>query len=104
MAGEKTVTRRLPSFNASSPWYWGGCTLKPGRTYAVCPGRGKPAVGRVVVLAVDFVMLGRLTPDEARREGFADAEAFERAFALINGRYHRGERVWRVEFELAGAS
>ena len=43
----KTVTRRLVSDNPRSPWFEGGCSLKAGRDYAVCPGRGKNAIGRV---------------------------------------------------------
>jgi hypothetical protein len=47
MRGEKTVTRRIASTNPRSPWYSDRCGLKTGRDYAVCPGRGKHALGRV---------------------------------------------------------
>jgi hypothetical protein len=101
MAGNKTVTRRLASDNPASPWSRAGCSLRPGRTYAVCPGRGKLQVGRVRVLDVRLGALGHLDDDEARREGFPDAAAFERAFAEINGTYDPAVLVWRVEFEVA---
>jgi hypothetical protein len=43
--------------------------------------------------------LGRLSDHEARREGFATAEAFELAFTAINGSYDPAALVWRVQFE-----
>ncbi len=57
MAGEKTVTRRLASKNSRSPWARGGCGLRVEGSCAVCPGRGKRAIGRVTV--VDVAVLGR---------------------------------------------
>lgn len=97
MAGEKTVTRRLVSDNPRSPWYRKRCALVVGRDYAVCPGRGKPAIGRVIVLDTVEEALGWLTDREARCEGFPDRIAFTEAFADINGTYDAGARVWRVE-------
>lgn len=99
MTGHKTVTRRLASANPRSPWAAGGCSLVVGRDYAVCPGRGKPAIGRARVVSVFLGPLGYLTDDEARREGFEDAAAFEAAFAAINGGYDPAAFVWRVELE-----
>lgn len=98
MRGHKTVTRRLASDNPRSPWSKDGCGLQVGRTYAVCPGRGKHALGRVLVRAVDLRPLGFLANHEAIREGFASTEAFERAFTAINGSYDPEALVWRVVF------
>lgn len=106
MAGEKTVTRRLVSANPRSPWYEGGCRLVAGRTYAVCPGRGLAAIGRVRIVSVALRHLGHLTDREALREGFQSdgglppGMVFERAWAQINGAYDKWARVWRVEFEV----
>lgn len=104
MAGEKTVTRRLVSDNPRSPWWREKCALVVGRDYAVCPGRGKVAIGRVVVRSVRFEELvpeAQLTDEEARREGFADAAEFAREFAAINSPLPRRIEVWRIEFERA---
>ncbi len=98
--GRKTVTRRLVSDNPRSPWWRARCGLEAGEPFAVCPGRGKHAVGRGRVIRVSRVALGRLDEVEAGREGFASVAAFERAFAAINGVYDPDAVVWRIEFEL----
>lgn len=69
--GEKTVTRRPARENPNSPWWKGGCSYRPGRDYAVCPGRGRRGIGRIKVLSVRLLPLGDLSPAEASREGFA---------------------------------
>jgi hypothetical protein len=97
LSGEKTVTRRLASDNPRSPWWRGGCALEPGRRYAVQPGRGRAALGRVEVAEAALEPLGHLTDAEARREGFPDALAFCDAWIAINGQYRPGALVWRVE-------
>jgi hypothetical protein len=99
MAGRKTVTRRLVSDNPRSPWFRERCALTPGRSYAVCPGRGKAAIGRITVTAVMSEPLGWLDDAEARREGFDDAHGFVAAFQEINGgKYDPHAVVWRVAF------
>jgi hypothetical protein len=102
MSGEKTVTRRIASANPRSTWSAAGCKLRVGRDYAVCPGRGRKAIGRARVLGLTLIPLGRLTPDEARREGFDTVTAFEHAFTEINGGYDPHALVWRVELQPAG--
>lgn len=101
MAGRKTVTRRLTSRNPNSPWWDVACSLKVGRDYAVCPGRGKNAIGRVRIVNVGLRPLGRMNVREAAREGFESIAAFEEAWTVINGAYDPNALVWRVEFEVA---
>lgn len=105
MAGEKTVTRRLVSNKPRSPWFVDRCGLTVGQDYAVCPGRGKSAIGRVMVTDVSLVPLDPISDEEARAEGFEDARGFWEAFDAINkGKpVDRGEWVWRVEFRPLGA-
>lgn len=100
MAGEKTVTRRLVSDNPRSPWYWNNCGLRPGLSYAVCPGRGKHQIGRVRVLSTRRQVLGYVSHDEAQAEGFGNASEFVDVFAAINGNYDPNMIVWRVEFKV----
>lgn len=101
MAGEKTVTRRVCSENRRSPWSERGCRLVVGKDYAVCPGRGKDQIGRVVIRRVwrERLYLA-FTGEEARKEGFASGLEFRRAFKAINGELPAHTWVWRVEFEV----
>jgi hypothetical protein len=100
MAGEKTVTRRLVSDNPRSPWWRERCALTIGRDYAICPGRGKHAIGRVRIVNIGQRPLDRMNVREAHREGFGSIAAFESAWAAINGSYDPHAIVWRVEFEV----
>lgn len=105
MAGRKTVTRRLVSDSPTSHYYRERCLYRPnggpGGSYSVCPGRGRDAIGRVVVTSVTLERLGHPDADEARREGFRSALEFKEAFAGINGRYDPDAEVWRIEFRAA---
>lgn len=103
MAGEKTITRRLVSDNPRSPWWREACSLKVDHTYAVCPGRGKHAIGRVRVVRVDRRRLGFLGLDEAVGEGFGTMQGFRQAWTAINGGYDPDVLVWRVEFAVVPA-
>lgn len=102
MAGTKTVTRRATSTNPHSPWWARRCDLKVGRTYAVCPGRGVPAVGRVRITAVELELFEpmRITEREARAEGFAGAADFCTTWRALHASLD-AVQVWRVEFEVA---
>lgn len=97
MGGTKTVTRRIATDNPRAVWFRGGCKIKPGRDYAVTPGRSKHAIGRVVVTSTTLEPLGHLDDAEAQREGFTSAAEFEKGFAEINGSYDPTVEVWRVE-------
>lgn len=99
IAGEKTVTRRQMSDNPRSPWFRDQCRLVEGRSYAVCPGRGKNAIGRVRVTSVRWTLLHNIDDDEARREGFADRQDFVEGWTAINGSF-KDNAVWRIEFEV----
>lgn len=96
MNSEKTVTRRLVSGNPRSPWFRDRCGYRVGQDIAICPGRGKTAVGRATVTSVDLRRLGVLGDLEAQREGFATAGEFREAWVAINGSYDRDVLVWRI--------
>jgi uncharacterized protein YhfF len=100
--GEKTATRRVMSDKPGSPWFKGGCKYEVGQTFAVNPGRGVLRVADAKIINVYKQRLGEMTNASARAEGFADATAFWKAWAKINGREDGGEMVWVVEFHLSG--
>lgn len=99
--GRKTETRRQMSEKPLSPWYEGGCRLKVGELYAVCPGRGKHAVAKVKVLRVKEELLGGVTDLDARAEGFDSRRLFIAAWSAINRGVDESQHVWVVQFELA---
>lgn len=99
MEGRKTVTRRLVSDNPRSPWWREQCAYKVGQDVAICPGRGKRAIGRATITSAERMPLGFLTNDESQAEGFVDSGAFGEAWRAINGGYDCYATVWRVELE-----
>lgn len=107
LAGEKTQTRRPRS--GSNPtgerggWLDEPCRYKPGRTYAVQPGRGKKAVARIHVLSVKPEALCDMTDEDVRAEGFAARDAFVAKWLSIYGHGNWLDPVWRIEFELSRA-
>lgn len=107
LEGRKTVTRRVVSTNPRSPWAAEGCTLRPGGEYAVQPGRGVHAIGRVEVVSVtrEAFDLVAVSPEEARREGFATWAKFATAWVALHPRHgRRFADVWRIEFRLVERS
>ena len=98
LLGRKTVTRR-PAVEGKP------CRYQVGRIYAVQPGRGKPAVTRIRVVAVlkepwvGFWALGFMDK-EARREGFDTWTLFEEAYVAMNGKAALRGPCWRIKFEL----
>lgn len=104
MDGRKTETRRALSDNPNSPWFRGGCTHEVGSRHAVCPGRGAPGIGYIVVDDVALVRLEQITPDAAIAEGFANVPAFIAGWEALNGEWNPRQRVWRVRFHVETAA
>lgn len=92
LAGAKTQTRRIAK-GASPPW-------RVGRSYAVQPGRGKHALGRILVTAVRREPLGRLSAGDVRAEGYASRAEFEATWASMHGDYDPVQLVDVVTFEV----
>lgn len=118
VAGEKTVTRRVVKLvpNLQADGWDGGrdgmvpmpCRYQEGRTYAVQPGRGKKAIGRIRILSVrgpepvKFAFGGHWAMEgfELEREGFKDRYEFARYWESLYGPEDGETLVWRIEFEL----
>ncbi len=76
-----------------------------GNSYAVQPGRGKKAVGRIGIIKIRIEPLNAITHDDAQAEGVGRNLA---AFANLWDSIHpKGKRwadnpeVWVLDFELA---
>lgn len=104
IAGQKTVTRcpRTGTNPSGEPGGWidEPCRYKPGKTYAVQPGRGKRAIGRIRVLDVRPELMTDLDDDEARKEGFKNTREFVAKWLAIYGKGSWLDIVWRIEFEV----
>lgn len=98
VAGVKTETRREVSDNPKSPWWREACAYQVGADYAVQPGRSAPAIGRIVIDAVDKVRLGHITHTGAVAEGCADVRDFMHTWTKINGSWNPNADVWRLTF------
>lgn len=86
MAGTKTQTRRIvkegeyfftfgnvktvmqPRLFWNSQYATGVVKWEEGRTYAVCPGRGKPAIGRIRLLSIRKEKLQDISEADALAE------------------------------------
>jgi len=82
LAGQKTQTRRIvkpehwefcdgPELAIDTVFYGTRIKWQVGRTYAVQPGRGKPAVGRIKITAIRKERVQDITEADAVAEGFA---------------------------------
>lgn len=109
LAGEKTQTRRPARLATLTPaakhhgrakLTFEPCRYVAGRSYAVQPGRGKRAVGRILVRSVEVVTVGAISLADARAEGFTSTTAFYDRWRELYG--HTGGWCWRIEFELVG--
>jgi hypothetical protein len=98
--GEKTETRRVLSTNPRSPWYSHGCGFKVGKDYAVCPGRGKAAIGRIKIEKTFQQLLGEIDLKSAIAEGVESVEDYFALFERINGHLDKQLRVWVIRFSL----
>lgn len=102
LAGGKTQTRRpvkwpaglLAPLEEPTP-----CQYQPGRSYAVQPGRGQKAVGRIRVLEVARVRVLSIDGWDAVAEGFESRAAFLDWWRGFYGNVE-GE-CWRIRFVIA---
>lgn len=69
-------------------WGEGRCWVRPGRSYAVQPGVGRSAIGRIFVTDVERDRLGNISFDDARAEGFRTTNEFKLSWV----QHH--DRLW----------
>lgn len=104
MRGDKVETRRPAAYKPQRDRKRRELVpslYKPGHHYAVQPGRGQLAIGRVMVTAVDLVRVGDLDEAGAHAEGFESVAAFVAYWrALYAGHYDEDVQVWRIRFHL----
>lgn len=116
LAGKKTQTRRpmkegeYRKLRYSSPIsrypavYSANNRMKwaVNEDVAICPGRGKKAVGRIRITAIRMERPLEISADDARAEGFPDREAFwDKLRSLYGADVDLGAWYWVIEFEVA---
>ena len=89
--GTKTMTRRKRKTM--------DCPYRVGRDYAVTPGRGQKAVGRVEILNTRWERLSDLTDEDAQQEGFDDVAAFFAYWKGLHGKVDKRDQVWVITFK-----
>jgi hypothetical protein len=71
-----------------------------GKTYAVQPARGKPAVARIGLVGIDHKKISEITREEAEAEGYSSREEFFGVWQSIHGDKNADAEVWVLKFEL----
>ncbi len=97
LTGEKTETRRKVREGEA-------CRYEVGKTYALQPGRGKKAVGRIRITGVRREHLGQMSHHKALREGFTGTGEFLRYWQMLYGPFVPDlVEVWAIRFELVAS-
>lgn len=110
LSGKKTQTRRIVAPNDAAEYADDGTITavktggrdkyRVGKTYAVQPARGKPAVARIRMLAIEHKRASDATTHDARAEGVATREAFFEMWRSVHGADKVDAEVWVLTFEL----
>ena len=90
--GKTQTTRRLS---------WRESFYRVGRTYAVQPGRGKAAIGRIRIVNIGIVRNPlEVGIEYANAEGFETVAAWRETWRKLHGK-HAGDPALVIEFEVA---
>src|SRR5664279_740162 len=113
LSGRKTQTSRLVTPHDSAVYGSGheivAVTVngrdkyRVGKTYAVQPARGKPAVAHIRLVRIEGKKVSATTLAEAKAEGFASREAFFETWNEIHGANQLDADVWMLTLELVPA-
>lgn len=93
LRGKKTQTRRLSG------------RYQVGRTYGVRTWIYEKSLARIRITGKRQETLGEISEEDARREGYKDAEEFKRAWSELHRKmgWQPGLLVWVYDFELVEA-
>jgi hypothetical protein len=100
----KTATRRLVNPNdrlLDNPKRVetnGRTKWQVGRSYAIQPGRGQTAVGRIRMTGIHKQPLGQMTTEDAVAEGYPSLDDFQQAWLKIHNDFDPDLVVWVLTF------
>lgn len=91
-SGEKTQARHIvkPSHCLNDDntmiWHWGSLRnfYEVGKTYAVQPAPGKPAVARICILDIRREDVREISNEDVQAEGFTDYDDFLRVWCSVH--------------------
>jgi hypothetical protein len=101
---EKTETRRLINpgekllDNPRCVEVNGRAKWQVGRSYAIQPGRGKKAVGRIKITGIKTEPLDQMSEEDALAEGFQSLDSFRQAWMQCHGNFEPDLSVWVLTF------
>lgn len=94
LEGKKTQTRRPVKPGELE------CRYRPGRSYALQSGRGRPAIAQITIREVVEQGLGEISYADALAEGFRTVELFIDYWRGLYGTVDLEQRVWVISFAL----
>lgn len=108
LSGQKTQTRRPikcgetydETLKAIRSRAGRRITYRVGKTYAVQPGRGQPAIARMRITNVRQEPLAAITTADAIAEGYDSREEFLTIWRTMHGQTDPDQMVWVLTFEL----
>jgi uncharacterized protein YhfF len=101
---KKTATRRLVNPNdrlLDNPKRVetnGRTKWQVGRSYAIQPGRGQTAVGRIRITDINKQPLGQMTTEDAVAEGYPSLDDFRQTWLQIHDDFDPDLVVWVLTF------
>lgn len=99
--GTKTLTSRRAYPNDNSDDLFYPCRYEVGKTYAVQKDYKHKAMARILVTDVWLAKHSReISEDDARAEGFENAQEFIETYATIYGQASLDRPCWRIRFFL----
>ena len=75
-----------------------------GKDYAVQPGRGKHAIGRMCITNIRQERAGDISEADAIAEGFDGVQGFIDIWTALYGKWTPEQAVWVLDFELVNGS
>ncbi len=75
-----------------------------GQDYAVQPGRGKHAIGRLRITNIRQKCAGDISKADAIAEGFESVQGFIDIWTRLYGEWAPEQPVWVLDFELSNGS
>ena len=92
LKGKKTQTRRLRK-NDTRP-------AVPGNIHTLKKDRTPKKYGEIEIISCEKSTFGKITPKDAKEEGFNNIEEYTEYFTSVNGPVNKTTPIWVIKFKL----